>query len=219
MEKAHKHALDIRGTEEYNNRNSNKHENEKVVWHSEDELCFFHDLAAGIYDERNVRGFILQCGIYTGGSACAFAMGLKDLPVGYNKVIAIDPYHPINGFSSPNNASNMHVVQEAILNREVLGLRRYLTYVIGHDVDFVSHFWRNPIRIALIDTSHMYRHTVEEIYAVLPHIQPGGWLLFHDYYFDKPNGVNFAVDEFFSGFPRPNQAYEFNTRTLVIRLP
>lgn len=204
---AHENAKAVRD-EHYSDKN--------VVYHSHDELSFLYEVAAGVYDDTRIDGYVLQCGIYSGGSACALAQAIKDSRSPYNPVIAIDIFwkhaNPTDG-----QLRNDFIYRESRDNLHAHGLGHNLMFIVGNDVPFITRFWRVPIRMAFIDTVHSYHHTLEEIHAVLPHIARHGWLLFDDYFF-KAMRVKEAVNEFFGAYTaRQFWAYQFHDKLVALK--
>jgi len=60
------------------------------------------------------------------------------------------------------------------------------------------------VGMVFVDTDHTYATTRAEIAAWSPHVLPGGFLVFHDYWLAEPprDGVKPAVDEFSDSHPR-----------------
>ena len=202
---AHKHAKIVRG-EHYNN-------GKDVVWHSPEELALLYDIAAGAYDELR-NGYVLQCGIFGGASACTLGQAIKETRAKYNPVIAIDIFRKRN---TDADRLTQFVHKESWDNLHAHKLEDHLIYVTGHDVQFITLFWRMPLQMAFIDTSHSYQHTVEEIHAVLPYITNQGWLLFDDYFSTRVQ-VREAVDGFFCAYTtRAFWAYEIQNKILCIK--
>lgn len=187
-----------------------------VVWHSRDELSFLYEVAAGVYDDTRIDGYVFQCGIFGGGSACALAQAVKDVRSNYKPVIAIDSFYKYGHFTAKDLVGDF-VYRECRENSHALGLPDNLIFIVGNDVPFITQFWRAPIRMAFVDTVHSYHHTLEEIHAVLPHITQHGWLLFDDYFY-KEMRVKEAVDEFFSAYTaRQFWVYQFQNKLLTVK--
>lgn len=203
----HETAKNVRG---------NKYDEKRIIWHNVEELQLLYELGAGRYDFPNVNGYVLQCGVFCGGSACVLAKALKDSRQKYSPMVAIDIYN--NPGDKERQLEMEFAHRETRLNQLVLDLTDFLYIVVGDDAVFVENFWKGPLRLCFIDSSHSYKHTLIEIGVVLPHVATDGYIVFHDY-FNQTEGVRKAVDEFFSQYTaREFAAYNFRDRILVMQL-
>lgn len=193
-----------------------KYKEHRVIWHNLEELQFLYELAAGEYNPPNAEGYVLQCGIFCGGSACVLAKAVKDSKQTYKPVIAIDVYK--HGSTKPELLQETgFAYQEARVTQHAHDLTNYLYLVIGNDLEFIKNFWKPQIRLAFIDSSHSYNHTVQEIAIIIPYVAANGIVLFHDY-FNPTTGVEKAVNEFFTNYnARTFTAYNFRNRILAIK--
>lgn len=186
----------------------------RTVWHSPQELAFYYELAAGMYQPRDTEGYILQCGCWCGGSACAFAGGLRDHPSPFSPAIAIDHFGHMKHGLDLRQMKEMPFL-ETRRTQYKLGLKRHLTLVVSYDVEYLEAFWKRPIRVGFIDSSHAEKHTLDEIRAIEPWVVKNGFLAFHDYYVDSLNVKN-AVNTYFSKLDRDFEAYNFQSTTFII---
>lgn len=76
-------------------------------------------------------------------------------------------------------------------------LHEHIVAVLSDTVSFLESFWRYPVRLAFIDSSHHYEPTRQEIKHIFPYLQKGSWLIFHDYFSEEVPGVFRAVNELF----------------------
>ena len=156
------------------------------IMHTYKELCALYELACGYHDTSN--GFIVQFGLYRGGSASAMGFALKSIETHHAKpVIAIDPYLDMN----PPYGDSYRVVKE---NIQKLNLEDYVCPIIFKDVEFIRKFWEKPVRLVMIDTIHSYQQTKDEIACILPYVVKGGWMVFHDYRLEFA-GCALAINE------------------------
>ena len=164
-----------------------------IVQHTENELRALFEIAAGFHDTNLLKGYILQCGTFCGGSACIMARALKESSSEFIPLVTVDNY--TKKYSPLRKAFDQAYVEcrENIWTNQ---LRDYVTLIISNDTSYLQTFWSSPIRIAFIDSSHHYEHTKQEIELIVPHLCPHGWLLFHDYFSETTPGVAKAVDEF-----------------------
>ena len=196
------------------------YQSNRVIWHHREELYLLYDLAAGVYDEETIEGYVFQCGVYCGGSACVLGSAIKDTNQHYKPVFATDIYkHSDPDPFLQQDVTNAYV--ESRLNQHKHDLTFHLYFGVGDDLFFLRQFWKPPIRLAFVDSSHSYHHTQAEIYALLPFISVGGYLVFHDYFreHEGPIGVLRAVNEFFNDYKdRRFEAFNFNDRLLIVKL-
>lgn len=86
-------------------------------------------------------------------------------------------------------------------------LHEHITPVLSDTVLYLQHFWRTPIRLAFIDSSHHYEPTLKELTLILPYLVDGGWLILHDMFSEETPGVQRAVNEVFE--PRNLSEFAF----------
>ena len=86
-------------------------------------------------------------------------------------------------------------------------LHEHITPVLSDTVLYLQHFWRLPLRLAFIDSSHHYEPTLKELHLILPYLAEGGWLILHDMFSEETPGVQRAVNEVFE--PRDLNDFAF----------
>lgn len=104
---------------------------------------------------------ILELGVRGGESTKAF---MKSLSLSNSKLLGID----IQSYSGQCYAAS-----------------RNAAFLCMSDLDFPNYFTQseyksNKIDFVFIDTSHLYKHTLQEITAFVPLLSANGMLLFHD---------------------------------------
>lgn len=166
---------------------------EEIIQHSHEELEILYEIAAGMHDIDILQGYVVQCGAFCGGSACAMGRAIKDANKEYAPVLAIDSYTKSYG---PLRELFNNAYRECRENIWANNLQDYVTLVVSDDALFLKQFWDKSIRVAFVDSSHHYEHTKEEITLLMPHIVDGGWIIFDDYFSDETPGVAKAVNEF-----------------------
>ncbi len=67
------------------------------------------------------------------------------------------------------------------------------TRVMWIEADSTEILWHRPIDLLFIDGAHTYEGVRGDIKNMVPHVVPGGVVIFHDYHME---GVKRAVDEF-----------------------
>jgi predicted O-methyltransferase YrrM len=61
------------------------------------------------------------------------------------------------------------------------GVGEHVTPLVGDTVEMARHYPGRPIRLLLIDADHSYEGVQGDLEAWLPHVAPGGLIVFHDY--------------------------------------
>lgn len=189
---------------------------ERVIWHSRDELSFLYQLASGMYDSSDMVGHVFQGGAFCGGSACLLGLALKESDHKYKPAIAVDIWR--HGSPDPKFQVEMGWAHaEARLSMLKLELEHHLYFVMGENTVFLDNFMNSPIRLGFLDSSHSYKGTLLETHAILKRIAWRGWLVFHDY-FKENLKVSHAVNEIFNAYhDRKWYAYNFRNRFLIIK--
>jgi predicted O-methyltransferase YrrM len=54
--------------------------------------------------------------------------------------------------------------------------------------DVAARMWNNPLGLVFIDGGHSYSAVEKDYQAWMPHLEPGGYLLFHDIFDDPAKG-------------------------------
>ena len=96
-------------------------------------------------------------------------------------------------------------------------LHEHITPVLADTVLYLQHFWRFPLRLAFIDSSHHYEPTLKELELILPHLVDGGWLILHDMFSEETPGVARAVNEVFEAMDLNEFAFYRTDQLAIIR--
>ncbi|MDE0298612.1 MAG: class I SAM-dependent methyltransferase [Candidatus Poribacteria bacterium] len=175
-----------------------------VVQHSQSELHALYEIAARTHDRVHLDGYVLQCGLFCGGSALMMAHAMRDDASNPHPLLAIDSY-------TKDYRPLRELFDDAYFEmRENLWefrLQEHITPVLSDTVSYLQHFWRLPLRIAFVDSSHHYEPTLKELNLILPHLVGGGWLILHDMFSEETPGVLRAVNEVFE--PRDLSEFTF----------
>ena len=173
-----------------------------VVQHSRSELLALYEIAARTHDSVQLDGHVLQCGLFCGGSALMMAHAMRDDSANAHPLLAIDSY-------TKDYRPLRQLFDDAYFEmRENLWefrLHDHITPVLSDTVLYLQHFWRLPLRLAFIDSSHHYEPTLKELTIILPYLVDGGWLILHDMFSEETPGVQRAVNEVFE----PIDLHEF----------
>ena len=168
-----------------------------VAIHTRQELHALYEVTLGLHDHRTetptpqVQGHILQCGTYRGVTAAVLALANQERR---NKelVVTIDRFQ-YHTFQDHAWARGVLEAQHSLF--ETLNIDRSVVSIIHDDLTYIQNFWNTPVRIALLDSAHAYRHLTKQIALIVPRIITGGWLIVHDYNTEKHEGVTQAVNE------------------------
>ena len=165
-----------------------------VVQHSRAELLALYEIAARTHDRVQLDGYVLQCGLFCGGSALMMAHAMRDDSLNQRPLLAIDSY---TKDYRPLRQLFDNAYFEMRENLWEFRLHEHITPVLSDTVLYLQHFWRTPLRLAFIDSSHHYEPTLKELHLILPHLVAGGWLILHDMFSEETPGVAKAVNEVF----------------------
>lgn len=162
--------------------------------HAPIELAALYELACGLHDTIPMPdGHVINCGTFRGSNACAIASALKH--IGFTTpILTIDPFNYAHTKYYPNDTTDLVFLHHKQLI-EHFGLQNLIASVYHTDLEYLEHFWAKPIRIAVIDTTHSYPQTQQEIQALTAHIPTGGWFISHDF-MPENEGVVQALHEF-----------------------
>lgn len=135
---------------------------------------------------------IVEIGSWKGKSTCCLAKGLKS-----GKIIAIDPFDAAGEEASRSiyaqDAGMTPLLQQFRSNMTALGLMGKIDVWQGYSQDFVG----KPSRIDLlfIDGDHSISGCDFDYTHFASALVPGGYLLFHDYYFARKDlGPTWVVE-------------------------
>jgi len=171
--------------------------------------------------ENDIKGDIVECGVWRGGCSIAMALALKQLKSS-KKVILFDTF---KGMTEPSEIdksvrsgipaidryndsqseshndwcyASMEDVRQNFINHECI---ENVTFVEGDVIETLENPLNLPNSISLLrlDTD-WYESTKKELDVLYPLIQPNGVLLIDDY--GHWEGCRKAVDEYFSSAQR-----------------
>lgn len=195
---AHQTSKANRG-DQYNKRD--------VIRHTMEELYFLYDLARGDFDSPGLQGYILQAGVFCGGSACVLAIALRDARRTDKPAIGVDVFRKA-GWSVFGSEHVHRAYIEARQNMIALNLHDWLCLSMCSDVVF-AEFLRRRFRIIVLDSDHTYKHVLRQLNVMTPLVVDSGFMVIHDYY-ETHCGVKQAVDEYFDSYAhRKFRIYDF----------
>lgn len=99
-------------------------------------------------------------------------------------------------------------------------LRSELCFIILDDITYLQNARLHSLSpaVALIDSSHLYEHTCQELQIISDLIPTGGFIILHDYW-DTTLGVYRATNEFVNSYKtRKLLLYKFNEQFLIIKI-
>ena len=158
--------------------------------HTELELCFYYEIAAGLHDKEPLDGTVVNIGVFRGGATCAMALGMQHNNKRHEPMIAVDSFYDSPG--QRYTQYNFNIVRNFL---DYMGITKQVCIIACEDTNFFKLFPRKSVRVMLLDTNHSADYVRFQLSYAKDFIVPGGWLLVHDYSHEHP-GVIEAVDEF-----------------------
>jgi predicted O-methyltransferase YrrM len=146
---------------------------------SEDELTFLFQV---VRDRAPTQGWIVELGTFNGRSTiflCAAA--------GADRVVGID-----NFVMKHHGANNMEKTRENLLK---FGYRPRLLHGNSHVYPTVMD--GQKVAALVIDTDHRAEPLLRELNTWVPHRQPRGLVVLHDYQSEKWPEITQAADQYF----------------------
>ncbi len=140
-------------------------------------------------------GDIVELGAWTGLTTCYLAAAAKARGGGH--VYAVDTFVGTKeGSESYAAVARYGGSTWATFRKRVrtAGLADRVTALVGDTVEQAAAYPGRPIRFLLIDADHSYEGVCRDYHAWLPHVAPGGLIVFHDYAMPEA-GVRRFVDE------------------------
>ena len=138
-------------------------------------------LLAYLAAEAPAGGDIVEIGAWKGKTTAWLVEGARrraDLPA----VVTIDP-HERNSWEDFSGT-----VQRFDLVGRGLQIHRARSHDVGEN-------WQRPISLLWIDGSHEYEAVLADIDDFVPHVMPGGWVIFDDAAGGTFPGVERAIDQ------------------------
>lgn len=161
---------------------------------------------------------IVEIGSFKGKSACYLARGVQIMRPGLRPMVHCVDLWDIGGqgeyvhlgFDEPETYDTFkRQVSQAGAKPDVAPWKA--------DSVTAGRNWHGlPIGLLFIDGDHRYEPVWADIEAWTPHLAPGAWVAFHDYY-DKFPGVIRAVDEWVA--QTPHVEYTRVKRLVAVKLP
>ena len=135
------------------------------------DALFLYDFVAGLRPDR-----VIEIGTAGGGSAAVLALAMHDADLG-------QPGQPlVQTFDRHTHCyfDRSRPVGSAV--REMLPslAPRVRIHTHATAIDAARLFAGRPVRLAFIDADHRHPHPTADLLALLPAIEPGGWVVLHD---------------------------------------
>ena len=147
-----------------------------------EEASVLYEISANYHTP--LEGYCIELGVARGGSASVIAAGLSSSENAEKPLFCVD----------------QTLQPDSLIRWKGLGILNLICYIIEDDISFLRR-WYLPTRMILIDTSHSYESMIELIPTAIDKLQPGGWLLCHDYNKTEYLGVSTALNEYFEKYP------------------
>ena len=158
---------------------------------------FLAELAAKVPADRT----IVEIGAHTGLSTCWLGNGAREGNGAH--VITVDPWldpdPALLPFADPFEfGTGDAVLARCMDNLASEDLLDTVTVIRATSLE-VASWWVNPVGMVWIDALHDYEPACADARAWAPKVQPGGYLVFHDYWADPQmtvrQGVAGAIDD------------------------
>jgi predicted O-methyltransferase YrrM len=135
-----------------------------------EEIALLYNLA-----KKNSRGCIVEVGSAKGRSTVALALGAKH---GSNSpVYAIEPHEYFNGILGGKfTPENRRIFFTSLLRTHTTDIVR----LVNLSSEVVTLGWKHAVGMIFIDGDHSYDGVKRDYACWIPHIAPGGILIFHD---------------------------------------
>jgi predicted O-methyltransferase YrrM len=117
---------------------------------------------------------VVEIGSAYGYSTCFIAAALQRTKSG--KLLSIDP-HEKTGWNDGKQADNTYDIVKKRLS--ILRLSAFVEIIRAYSYQAVEN-WIRPIDILLVDGSHTYADVKRDFEKYIPHVKPGGYIVFHD---------------------------------------
>jgi len=158
---------------------------------------------------RHLRGAIVECGTYRGESLGPLGWLLRE-EGDPRHLIGFDSFQGFPSIADEDRAEGTYLGRPDYFTRtsqadvqafvDALGLQDRVTLVGGFFEDTLPRTAVGPVSVLILDCDlyESYRTCLRELYAL---VEPGGWILFDEYFNKKYPGARKAVDEFFADKP------------------
>jgi predicted O-methyltransferase YrrM len=118
------------------------------------------------------NAILVEVGSYLGASACFLASAVEDRGA-RAKVHCVDTWQN-QGMSEGERDTWEEFLKNTIRYRKVIIPQR------GFSTDIAENF-TEEIDLLFLDGDHSYEQCRRDVIAWLPHLKPGGYIIFHDY--------------------------------------
>lgn len=135
-----------------------------------EEVALLYTLA-----KENVKGCIVEVGSAKGRSTVALALGSKH--GGTAPVYAIEPHEYFNGvLGGKFTPENRGIFFTSLLQTQTADIVR----LVNLSSEIVTPGWKQAVGMIFVDGDHSYDGVKRDYDCWLPHVVPGGTLIFHD---------------------------------------
>lgn len=125
--------------------------------------------------KRATRGAIVEVGSYRGRSTVALALGSRE--GAQAPVYAVDPHAPFVG--ALGGVFGPHDRVQFLQNVLAAGVAE-VVHPVALPSTVASRAWSGPIAVLFLDGDHTLDAVARDVEAWLPHVPPGGIVVFHD---------------------------------------
>lgn len=175
----------------FRNSRSLKIESEKDLWRllgsldgqiNPDELFELYTQVSNLPEKST----IVEIGSYRGKSTIALGLAAKKTN---SRVYCIDPHDEFIGVAGGIFGPKDLAIKLDVINQYNLG---EIVFPICMGSDDIGKVWHRPIDLLWIDGDHRYETVKEDYNLFAKHVNPGGYLIFHD---SDMEGVSRCISE------------------------
>jgi hypothetical protein len=181
----------------------------------------FTTLAHAVDQTANMRGAIIECGVFRGSTLLGMAHRLAVHGVADATLIGCDSFQ---GFPTPSQEDALHDghfherTQEGVFKETscetltekiaALGYSQNIRLLKGFFCDTLPLLSKTKFRLAHLDCD-LYQSYLTSLEFLYPRLLPGGYIVFDEYDFSESvyPGAKRAIDEFFRDKPETLQRF------------
>ncbi|MFI5171945.1 MAG: class I SAM-dependent methyltransferase, partial [Chitinophagales bacterium] len=159
---------------------------------------------------------IIEVGCYLGYSSCVMASAIKE----GRKVFAIDIFDREKGWSNGSTDDkifkNYSQWDWALKVAEEIGVKNKIEFIRSDSIAAIEKINTRieQVDLIFIDADHSYNSCIADLNAYSKLVEPGGYLVAHDYLNSFHPGVKKAVDEFLNF--NKNFSAIYNVQSMII---
>lgn len=160
---------------------------------------------------RNYSGAVVECGVYRGKNLATLTWLMRENRDN-RSIFGFDSFagFPVSAKQDEIKGSDQSYLQPQYFGDtnvdqvkdffSALGIDQHVNFIPGHFEDTLPTALTGDVSVLLLDCDlyGSYHSCLRNLYH---RVQPGGWIVFDEYYSPKYPGARIAVDEFFADKP------------------